>query len=151
MPLLREQLLVQQQRGPRVPHDPFASAKARLQPVVDVEKDLRTVHATSWQTLLRTGFNSGHEAVVGRQYGHIPVLAHLGIQAAPKRLQQTVQLQHMVVRQARLRAVSVVDIVMARQADGKDVGCLVLTQLFAVQCSAREVQRQRICEGSAQQ
>ena len=92
-----------------------------------------------------------HEAVVGGQDREVIVLADRRIEVAEELLEHAVELEQVVVRQARLGAPRVVDVVVAGEADAQDVGDVVLAELLAGDRRAREGERQLVDERAAQQ
>ena len=92
-----------------------------------------------------------HEAVVGGEHRDVVVAAHLAVEVAQERGEQVVELQHVVVREARLHAPGVVHVVVAGEAHGEDVGGLVRAERLARDRGAREVERERVAEGAGKQ
>jgi hypothetical protein len=88
--------------------------------------------------------------MVGREQREVLVPPHREVEVAEEILQQPIELQHVVVRQARLGAVGVVDVVVAREAHHEDVRRCVAPQLLPGDRRARKGEREVVAEGRGQ-
>jgi hypothetical protein len=97
----------------------------------------------------RAVLRRGHEAVVGREHRDIAVSPDLLVEVAEEVLQRAIQMQHVIVRDARLRAVRMVDRVVRGQADREDVGGTVLPEPFAAIVARAKSSVSRSAKGEA--
>jgi hypothetical protein len=95
----------------------LATPKRASSAVLTLPQQLAARQAPGRAALGHADFGRRHEAVVGGQHHQVVVFADGGVQLLEEGLQHAVELQQVVVRQARLGAEGVVHVVVARQAD----------------------------------
>ena len=126
-------------------------AKALLERRVDAGQRRPRRQPPGLAALALGPFRRVREAMICGQRHHIGVAADGAVEVLKKALQMAVQVQQVVLRQARLRAHRVVDVVMAGETDGEDVGVATLAQALGFNSGAGKGQGQLVAKGAGQQ
>ncbi len=146
--LLADERAVQHQRLARHRERPAPFAELPGEAGIDSREHLRGADAARVAAERLAEFRRGHEAVVGGQHRHVIVAPDRDVEIVHEILQRAIEVEHVVVRDARLRTVCVVHVVVAGEAHRENVGRGVAPEAFPGDRGARERQRELVAEGA---